>query len=326
MSELSCCDSAARQLDTAQLGGLNGIDFVNVNYMADRLDLSLFDAATIDDASIVVIDEERSVQLPTWIVAGNGTAKLTIEFVKSDEAPIEGRTYRLRLLRVQDSIVTDFPLDNFDPRNHEIEFNYNQTISSEVDFLQTPAPIGSMFPRPDINYLAKDYASFRKLILDRLALTMPDWQESHAADTGMALVELLAYVADRLSYYQDAVATEGYLETARRRESVRRLSRMVDYNMHEGCNSRALLFVGASSDSVSAPEDLYFSTSIPAAFQIPGAIHGEADLPEEIFPHLVCFEPVAIPAQSWRLTSDQVKHPGLFVSLLASQIRFWTTI
>ena len=28
---------------------------------------------------------------------------------------------------------------------------------------------------PEINYLAKDYASFRQLILDRLALTMPDW-------------------------------------------------------------------------------------------------------------------------------------------------------
>ena len=30
---------------------------------------------------------------------------------------------------------------------------------------------------PEINYLAKDYASFRRLVLDRLALIMPDWQE-----------------------------------------------------------------------------------------------------------------------------------------------------
>ena len=44
---------------------------------------------------------------------------------------------------------------------------------------------------------------------------MPDWQERHVPDIGVALVELLAYVGDYLSYYQDAVATEAYLETAR---------------------------------------------------------------------------------------------------------------
>ncbi|WP_040764151.1 hypothetical protein [Novipirellula maiorica] len=322
MNELSFCDSAARQQGTARPGGLNGIDFVNVNYQDDHLDLHLYDAVTIvNEASIVVTDKRRNTQLATRLVAGNGTSRLTIGFTKTEQAPIEGRTYRLRLLRVEDELVTDVPLDNFDPRDHEIDFIYNQTVSSEVDFRKSTSPDSSVLPRPEINYLAKDYGSFRQLILDRLALTMPDWQESHAADTGMQFVELLAYVGDRLSYYQDAVATEGYLETARRRESVRRLARMVDYHMHEGCNSRALLFVGAASDSVSAPEDLYFATIIPASFQIPRTIHIEADLPDEVFPHLVCFEPTPIPADSWRLTCNQIKHPQLFVSLFASRPR-----
>ncbi len=59
------------------------------------------------------------------------------------------------------------------------------------------------------------------------------------ADVGIALVELLAYVADELSYRQDAVATEAYLQTARRRTSLRRHARLVDYVVHEGCNARA---------------------------------------------------------------------------------------
>src|SRR5260370_16589713 len=67
---------------------------------------------------------------------------------------------------------------------------------------------------PEINYLAKDYASFRQLILDRLALIMPDWQERHVPDIGIALVELLAYVGDYLSYYQHALAPEPYLHPA----------------------------------------------------------------------------------------------------------------
>ena len=67
---------------------------------------------------------------------------------------------------------------------------------------------------------------------------MPDWRERNPADLGVALVELLAYVGDHLSYRQDAVATEAYLGTARRRVSVRRHARLVDYRMHDGCNAR----------------------------------------------------------------------------------------
>ena len=34
------------------------------------------------------------------------------------------------------------------------------------------------------------------------------------------------------------MATEAYLGTARRRVSVRRHARLVDYFMHDGCNAR----------------------------------------------------------------------------------------
>src|SRR5206468_8696108 len=108
---------------------------------------------------------------------------------------------------------------------------------------------------PEINYLAKDYASFRQLILDRLALIMPDWQERHVPDLGIALVEVLAYAGDHLSYYQDAVATEAYLETARQRISVRRHVRLVDYPMHEGCNARAWVCVETDTNMPVTPKD-----------------------------------------------------------------------
>ncbi len=47
-------------------------------------------------------------------------------------------------------------------------------------------------------------------------------------ELGVALVELLAYVGDKLSDAQDAAASEAYLDTARRRISVRRRGRLVD--------------------------------------------------------------------------------------------------
>lgn len=91
---------------------------------------------------------------------------------------------------------------------------------------------------PEIDYLAKDYASFRQLMLDHFALRVPGWSERSEADLGISIVEVLAYVADYLSYYQDAVATEAYLGTARRRPSIKRHVRLLDYILHEGCNAR----------------------------------------------------------------------------------------
>src|SRR3954449_6546016 len=102
--------------------------------------------------------------------------------------------------------------------------------------------------QPLIDYMAKDYESFRQLMLDRLSATLPGWQERHASDLGITLVETLAYVADYLSYYQDAVATEAYLGTARQRISVRRHAKLIDYQVHEGCNARAWIYIETDSD------------------------------------------------------------------------------
>lgn len=63
-------------------------------------------------------------------------------------------------------------------------------------------------------YLAKDYASFRQLMLDHMAVAAPDWVERHTADLGVTLIETLASAADYVSYFQDAVSTETYLKTA----------------------------------------------------------------------------------------------------------------
>ena len=98
-------------------------------------------------------------------------------------------------------------------------------------------------PVPFIDYLNKDYASFRRLMLDSMTLRDPTWRERNPADLGVVLIELLAYAGDYLSYYQDAAATEAYLFTACRRTSVRRHVRLADYRLHEGCSARVWVFV-----------------------------------------------------------------------------------
>ncbi len=169
--------------------------------------------------------------------------------------------YTLRLVELDEqNRPTQTPFRDFDPRYASVEFSFKVSCPSPVDCLpQNPYPL-TILDEPQINYLAKDYASFRQLILDRMALLVPDWKERHVPDLGITLVEILAYVGDYLSYYQDAVATEAYLETARLRISVRRHARLVDYAMHEGCNARAWITVDTDQDLKFASHEISFVT------------------------------------------------------------------
>lgn len=143
--------------------------------------------------------------------------------------------YNLCLVQSQSNLE---PPDNMDPIFCCVEFSFKIDCPGEFDCEVLPKCTPQRAAEPLIDYMAKDYASFRRLMLDRLSIIMPDWKERNQADLGIALVELLAYAGDYLSYYQDAVATEAYLDTARKRVSLRRHSRLLDYPMHDGCNSR----------------------------------------------------------------------------------------
>jgi hypothetical protein len=154
--------------------------------------------------------------------------------------------YELRMVELEDGRPADKPMVGFDPRYAGVGFSFKAGSTSSLDCKVQEVCPPQQYTEPEIDYLAKDYASFRRLILDRLALIMPTWREQHVPDVGIALVELLAYIGDHLSYYQDAVATEAYLGTARQRVSVRRHARLVDYHLHEGCNARAWVCVETS--------------------------------------------------------------------------------
>ena len=167
-------------------------------------------------------------------------------------------------------------MKGIDSHYDHADFSFKVNCPSDLDCalpVNCPPPA---LDEPDINYLAKDYASFRQLMLDRLALIMPDWQERHVPDLGIMLVEVLAYVGDHLSYYQDAVATEAYLDTARQRISVRRHARLVDYRLHEGCNARAWVCVKTDQDFAVTYNDIYFITNVSEIDSVtgPGADDG----------------------------------------------------
>jgi hypothetical protein len=188
-------------------------------------------------------------------------------------------TYTLRLVEAAGGRPGALPLEGFDPRYAQIDFSFKANCPSDFDCAPAADCPEEAPPEPEIDYLARDYASFQRLIYDRLSLVMPDWKERHVPDIGVALVELFAYVGDYLSYFQDAVATEAYLDTARRRISVRRHARLVDYLMHEGCNARAWVTVETDGDvTVESTKDFYFVTGRGASYGAGGRVISGDDL------------------------------------------------
>lgn len=129
----------------------------------------------------------------------------------------------------------------FDSVLSSVEFSFKVDCTDNVDCPQEPGCPPPSPTAPELDYLARDFVSFRRLMFDRLALSQPEEPSQDAAMLRTAVVEVLAYAADHISYTQDVVATEAYLATARLRSSVRRHARLLDYNMHEGCNARAFV-------------------------------------------------------------------------------------
>ena len=66
------------------------------------------------------------------------------------------------------------------------------------------------------------------------------WQEGTATDYAMMLIELWAYLADVLTFYQERIANESYLGTAALRSSLLELVTLIDYKPKPGSSSSGL--------------------------------------------------------------------------------------
>ncbi len=125
-----------------------------------------------------------------------------------------------------------------DPRRGEASFSFKAGCPSPFDCRVPVICEPPALSEPALDYLAKDYQSLRRLMVDLIALRNPSWQERLPADLGMTLVELLAYAGDYLSYRQDAgPGTESYLDTCLHRISAAHHARLVDYRVHNGRNA-----------------------------------------------------------------------------------------
>jgi hypothetical protein len=262
----ACCEP--RRLDVIKLAGTaNGIEFLEVRDHLEPVDAlrqrTLFvrllrSGFALGNDNVLIDGGARLPTIPIeWVsAADNLPTGVDPELVNGMDNLPRTLVIRTRVfgdfsrytLHLRANSGSDQPPPGFDPRLSTITFSFKVECPSDFDCAETMICPPEPNPQPDIDYLAKDYPGFRRLMLDRLNLLTPGWRERSAADTGVTLIELLAYAADNLSYRQDAVANEAYLATAHSRVSVRRHARLVDYHLHEGCNARAWVHVKVASD------------------------------------------------------------------------------
>jgi predicted phage baseplate assembly protein len=254
----------------------NGLDFAEVHENRRELVLMFLQAAPqrIEPANVRIDGPAGQPALAVTSVrrATNPDPRLRDHLVAQlSHAGGEG-LYRITMVEAApDGRPGTAALRGLDPRFTGCTVRFDVDEPTAAPPSRGPAPTSPSATAP--SYLARDYQALRQLLLDGLTKDVPGLTERHVPDVVVALVELFAFLGDDLSYYQDAVATEAYLETARRRTSIRRHARLVGYPFHEGCHARVWIDIQVRSDCELALSDVSFGSETPAGAVVFSPLH-----------------------------------------------------
>jgi len=98
----------------------------------------------------------------------------------------------------------------------------------------------------EIDFQAYDFQTIRKTMIDYLRTYYPeDFNDYIESSEYIALIDLIAYIAQSLSFRADLNARENFLETAERRDSILRIAKMLNYQPKRAQIARGLLKIQA---------------------------------------------------------------------------------
>ncbi len=177
---------------------------------------------------------------------------------------IDGKRVRLRLRSIGDySPYTVTLLDGggapVDPFFASAEFVF--TIDCERGDCEPPAVTAEpeRRKRPAVDLLTKDYAGFVNLLSDHVRVRSPQQTDLSPASLERVLLDLLSHHGDMLSYYQDRVANEAFIDDASQRYSLRQHGKLLGYELFDGAAAETLLAFSASTSGY-VPEGTEVST------------------------------------------------------------------
>ncbi len=270
----SCRDSARRALLLGQ-AVLNGIDFIefeivaggNILHVHFLLPLPAGAYGLVADPSpILVHGGTRIPNIKVLSAVISGSALNVLDVTVDQQGDYSPYLLSIGWHRDADGIWR-YTFADLDRLFSVAPINFRPGCPIDFDCAPVHECPPEILPEPRLDYLAKDYASFRQLLIDLVAQRNPTWIERSPADIGMALLELFAYEGDQLSYFQDAVANEIYLDTARQRVSAKRHAKLIDYAMHDGRNAWTFVhFAVSTAGSIGAGRQLVTRISSPMRF------------------------------------------------------------
>ncbi len=162
---------------------------------------------------------------------------------------IDGRT----VLTVQTATPGDFSQYRLrinhagvDHYFNDVSFSFKANCESDLD-CEPAEPNCEVDDKVDfpINYLARDFSSYRNALFEFASQRYPQWEDRLEADVGVMSAEVISALGDELAFYQDKIAQEAYLETAVQRRSIKRHAQLVDYWPHDGLGAAGWLVVEA---------------------------------------------------------------------------------
>lgn len=227
------------------------------------------------DVSISGGDRVRGIAVTGVAASGN---ELTVSVDRTGDFS----TYTLSI---------DDDVAGFDPILRSVRFSFKVHCDTGLDCEQPPVDQGAPRVEPRLDHLARDYESYRRMILDRLAVTVPDMEERNPAALEITLVEWLAHLGDRLSYKLDLIDTEYSLGTARLRASAARHARLVGYRMHNGVSARVLAQVRLAPGVASADLEHDSMAFVSRAASLNGPVVGPAAVERALSEGARVFEP-----------------------------------
>ena len=114
------------------------------------------------------------------------------------------------------------------------------------------------------DFKSYDFETLRRTMVAYLQENYPDdFNDFVESSEYVALIDLIAYIAQALSFRVDLNARENFLETAERRNSILRLARLINYNAKRNLPATGLLKV----DSISTTQNVNDSSGTNLANQ-----------------------------------------------------------
>ena len=111
---------------------------------------------------------------------------------------------------------------------------------------------------PNISYLSKDFDSIKADLIDYLQRYFPDdYRDFNDASGGMAIVELLAYIGDTMSFYIDRQVNEGFLDRAIEEKNIFSLAQNLGYKPKFARPAVVELSVSATFDDATSGDSSF---------------------------------------------------------------------